>query len=126
MTLKPVNDDIIFLKENVYDMMRLRANYSLAFCSKMLNHHGLKFGKKDNFNNTYGCVRKVNFYSLIEDMIVCLGKSSYNPEVSLKRAQESLYGKEKEISFKDKLSKIRDNLMRRKKLGFRLEVTVEL
>jgi hypothetical protein len=54
----------------------------------MQNHNEIKCKKVgDAFKHSYGCVTKVNLYSLLEDMVVKILKTTYLLEVSLRLTQ---------------------------------------
>ncbi|EOB14695.1 hypothetical protein NBO_18g0022 [Nosema bombycis CQ1] len=99
----------------------------MAFSIKMQNYNETKISRSQI--HKFGCLRKINFYSNLEDNIGRIVKSTYLPEKSLKRAQVNLEGlkfsKFKEINLSKEISKIQNNLDGIKKIGYRLEVTCE-
>jgi hypothetical protein len=68
----------MFISNNTFKMLHVRPNYKLAFCRCMTNNNSVQIrgdGQQTVYN--YGCVGKINFYSLLEDMIVELRKTSF-------------------------------------------------
>jgi hypothetical protein len=81
-----------------------------------ISNEYLKAGKEDNFQHNYGRVKKINFYSLLKDMVVGIRKISYLPTISLKRAANCLEGWcfkfYEEIRYSKKISLIEDVMKR--------------
>lgn len=120
----------LFLSNYTFNRLHVRPNYKLAFCNSMANHNEVKI-RADGHNTfySYGCIGKINFYSLLEDMIESLRKCSFLPVVSLKLAQQDLeglkYKKGTVNCYGTKIDTIKRNMENVSRLGYRFELTTK-
>lgn len=82
----------------------------------------------NNFSHSYGCIKKINMYSQMEDEIENFRKLSFMPTVSLLRAQKDLEGikstrSNRNISLDNLISDIKNNLNSIDLLVYRIEMS---
>lgn len=122
----PEENVIIFPSTKLFNKLNIEPNYILGCCNKMGNFHS-HLASEDIFN--YGCVWKMNFYSILEDPIVLFRKESFLPSHALLKAQTNFEGvvfsKQVSFGFDNKISILQENILRSQRCGYRFELTVQ-
>jgi hypothetical protein len=128
MSITPKEKEIIFLSQSTFNLLRLKPNYMICFCSKTQNINKKMVHSFNNFSHSYGCIKKINMYSQMEDEIENFRKLSFMPTVSLLRAQKDLEGikstrSNRNISLDNLISDIKNNLNSIDLLAYRIEMS---
>jgi hypothetical protein len=89
VTCIPEDEVLIFPHPSMFEKLFLKPNYFLGCNKYMANYHN---NEASNFVGKYGCILKINFYSLVEDSVVCLRKESFLPVHAFLDAQAGFKG----------------------------------
>jgi hypothetical protein len=125
-TCIPEDEVLIFPHPSLFEKLFLKPTYFLRCNKYMANYHN---NEASNLVGKYGCILKINFYSLPEDSVVCLRKESFLPVHAFLDAQAGFEGVSfsvsKTKSLEKKVSVIQENFHSRSKSGYRFEITVD-